>query len=70
METVIWYVEFISCEGNDRWTLIKAPESMEESEIRSRLTCYGSCGDDPAEITELYITNYYDEYDVSYDFTN
>jgi len=47
-----WRIEYTSCEGNDRWTIARAPFDWTEYEVEDRITM-GGCGDDPAEINSV-----------------
>jgi len=60
-----WHIEFISCEGNERWTVVKTPMEWSEWEVRSNFRT-GGCGDDPAEVGEIYETS---DTDYTYDLT-
>jgi len=51
-----WEITFRSCEGNDRWTIARAPIHWEEYEVRCRIRL-GGCGDDPAEIQDVFKTS-------------
>ena len=69
METRNWIINYVSCEGNDRWLVGRFPLEFEawEVECRFKETCYG-CGDDPAEFISCEIYWDQDE-DVMYDYT-
>jgi hypothetical protein len=60
-----WEINFISCEGNKRFAIARAPIDWEEYDVRSRVTM-GGCGDDVAELKEI-IETYNDDY--SWDYT-
>jgi len=67
-----WIVNYISCEGNDRWTRIIAPADWEEWQVRDRfrMSMCGGCGDDPAELGSIEVS-WKDDQDIyGYDFTN
>jgi hypothetical protein len=51
METRLWEIRYVSCEGNDRWHVGRFPEEFEAYEVESRYREYmnGGCGDDPSE---------------------
>jgi len=67
-EYAYWYIEYISCEGNERWTIAKTPSDWDEWQVRDRISSMsGSIGDDPAEVTQVYQTG--DE-DYSWDFSD
>lgn len=51
-----WEIRYISCEGNDRWTVAKTPDNWSEYDVRSRIPI-GGCGDDVAEVTEVFQTS-------------
>lgn len=64
IECSYWEIQYVSCEGNERWTIIKTPSSWCEYDVRQRVPL-GGCGDDVAEIKSIIQT--YDE-DYSWDF--
>lgn len=50
METRLWELNYVSCEGNERWSVGRFPEDFEAWEVESRFReTIGGCGDDPAE---------------------
>ena len=51
-EYAYWKIEYISCEGNDRWTLVRTPIDWLESRIP-----IGSTGDVVSELKNVYQTN-------------
>mgnify|MGYP003488574896 CR=1 FL=1 len=51
-----WEICFISCEGNNRWTIARAPFDWDEYQIRDSVSI-GGCGDDVANITSITETN-------------
>jgi hypothetical protein len=59
-----WEIQYKSCEGNDRWTIARAPIDWDEYEVRDRVSL-GGCGDDPAEIKDVFETS---NSDYSWDF--
>ena len=59
-----WEVEFISCEGNERWTIYRAPSDFDDYDIENHIQL-GGCGDDIAEITNIRETTPDDPDDVS-----
>ena len=59
-----WEINYISCEGNRRFVIARAPEDWNEYEVQDRIQM-GGCGDDPAEITGVFETN---NQDWSWDF--
>lgn len=61
-----WEINYISCEGNKRWTIARTPSDWDEYEVGERISMRGSIGDDPAEITSIHQT--WDD-DYSWDFT-
>jgi hypothetical protein len=66
-EFTYWYIEYISCEGNERWTIARTPSDWDDWQVRDRISSMrGSIGDDPAEVREIFTT--YDN-DFSWDFT-
>jgi len=70
METRLWEIRYISCEGNERWHVGRFPEEFEADEVESRFRSYmtGGCGDDPAEFRSCEISCGDDE-DCCYDYT-
>jgi hypothetical protein len=60
-----WEIEYVSCEGNDRWTIARADADAEECEVRD-MADTGTCGDEIARI--ISITETYDE-DYTLDFS-
>ena len=64
-----WIINFISCEGNTRWSRCIAPGDWEEWQVRDRIP-RGGCGDDVAEITSIE-PSWMDDNDIyGFDFTN
>ena len=61
-----WEINFISCEGNKRWTIARAPIDWDEWQVRDRIPM-GGCGDDVAEITSI---DQCSEEDYSWDFVD
>lgn len=53
-----WVVNYISCEGNERWGHYRCPASWTQYdvEVRAQASC-GGCGDDMAEIVSVEETN-------------
>ena len=51
-----WVVEYISCESNERWTIARAPIDWDSYDVRDRIPM-GGCGDDVAEVREVYGTS-------------
>ena len=67
-ECSYWHVDYISCEGNERWTIARTPIDWEEWQVLDRIhNMRGSCGDDPAEIVSVFQTN---DDEWSWDFTD
>jgi hypothetical protein len=64
MDYLFWYIEYRSCEGNDRWTIARTPIGWDRYDVIDSITL-GGCGDDPASISDVYETG--DE-DYSWDF--
>lgn len=64
MEYYYWEIQYISCEGNERWTVARAPITWDEYDVRDRIPL-GGCGDDVAEIREVFETS---NTDYSWDF--
>jgi hypothetical protein len=59
-----WEVNFISCEGNERWCIYRAPEDFDDLDMENHIET-GGCGDDIAEITSIIETYPDDPDDVS-----
>lgn len=59
-----WEINYVSCEGNARWTIARAPIDWDEYEMRDRIQL-GGCGDDPARIEGIFETS---ETDYNWDF--
>jgi len=55
----------VSCEGNERHTIARAPADWERWQVEDRIP-RGGCGDDVAEVTSVEET--YDD-DYGEDFT-
>ena len=68
-EYTYWCVEYISVEGNDRWTNARSPEGWNSYDVRNAIRM-GGVGDDPAEIKNIYETTVHDPWDYSWDFSN
>ena len=69
MEITLWEIHFISCEGNERWSVGRFPEEFEAWEVESRFReSIGGCGDDPAEFVSCEVYWDQDE-DALYDYT-
>lgn len=65
MQYEYWKVNYVSAEGNNRWTVVRTPHDWEEWQVEERFPL-GSTGDEAAEITSVEPT--LDE-DYLYDFT-
>lgn len=50
-----WEVRYISCEGNDRWSIARTPIDWNSYDVRSSIQL-GGCGDDVSEILEIEMT--------------
>lgn len=61
-----WEIHFKSCEGNEKWTVARAPHDWDEEEVKNTITL-GGYGDDPAYILSIYATY---NTDYSWDFCN
>ena len=59
-----WVIEYISCESNERWTIAKSPFGWDSYDVKDRISM-GGCGDDVAEVKEIYETN---DTDYSWNF--
>lgn len=65
-----WEINYISCEGNERWTVAECPAEWDayEVEIAFRGICYG-VGDDPAEFISCNVYNNQDRSEATYYLT-
>lgn len=61
-----WHVDFISCEGNERWGIAKTLNDCSEDNLRDQLMSGGGYGDDLAEIISIHET--YNPDSISWDF--
>lgn len=48
----VWRVNYVSCEGNERWYDKEVPSDWEEWQVREDIQI-GGCGDDIAKIISL-----------------
>ena len=55
IEYGFWEIQYKSCEGNDRWTVARTPIYWKEYDVRDRIPM-GGCGDDVAEIKDIFET--------------
>jgi hypothetical protein len=53
IEYAYWEIQYVSCEGNDRWIVARTPIDWGEYEVRNRIPM-GGCGDDVAEVREVF----------------
>lgn len=60
-----WEICFISCEGNHRWAIAKAPIDWNNHQVSESISL-GGCGDDVANITSITETN---RTDYGWDFS-
>ena len=51
-----WEINYISCEGNKRWTIARTPIDWDEDDVREKIPM-GGCGDDVAEVREVFETS-------------
>lgn len=66
-----WHIDYLTCEGNIRWTTARAPLDCNESEISDRiLTMDGNVGEDVAELISTHEISEVDEIDLGWDFTD
>jgi hypothetical protein len=56
IEYAFWEIQYESCEGNDRWTVARTPIDWEEYDVRNRIPM-GGCGDDVAEVKDVFETS-------------
>jgi hypothetical protein len=59
-----WEIQFISCEGNERWVVARTPIDWTDWEVRNRIPM-GGCGDDVAEVRDVFETS---DTDYGWDF--
>jgi hypothetical protein len=64
IEYAFWEIQYKSCEGNDRWIVGRTPIDWDEYDVIDRISL-GGCGDDVAEVKEVYESN---AIDYSWDF--
>lgn len=64
---ILWHIDYVSCEGNIRWTIARAPLDWSEDDVSHGMTSQGSCGDEPAEI--MGVREAYVGEEWVYDFT-
>lgn len=64
IEYQYWEINFISCEGNKRWSVARTPIDWDVDQLESKISI-GGCGDDVAEIISIDETN---EKDFGWDF--
>lgn len=64
-----WKINYISCEGNERWTVAECPAEWDvyEVTIAFRGICYG-VGDDPAEFVSCDVYYNQDRGEATYFF--
>jgi hypothetical protein len=55
-EYCYWEINYISCESNFRWTVARTPIDWTEYDVINRIPV-GGCGDDVAEIKEVFETS-------------
>lgn len=66
-------IDYISCEGNERWFTVIVPENTPDYQIEERLLRSSGMGDDPAEFVsaeEYPFYNYDEEYYNAEDWTD
>jgi hypothetical protein len=56
IEYAYWGIQYVSCEGNNRWTVARTPIDWSEYEVRNRIPM-GGCGDDVAEVRDVFETS-------------
>lgn len=56
MEYYYWEINYISCEGNKRYVICRAPIDWDEDDIINKIPI-GGCGDDVSNIVEVYETS-------------
>lgn len=64
-----WIINYISCESNKRWYLVRCPSTWSEYDVETKANSLcGGCGDDMAEIINVERTTMYNEKDVYTDW--
>lgn len=69
MEYLFWKVNYVSFEGNDRWYMVRTPDTWDSDMVFDRAVTNnsrGGVGDDPCEIIDVetgWPTEIYTEYD-------
>lgn len=58
-----WIVYYTSCEGNDRWTIVRTPDTWDRDNVISAIPI-GGCGDDIAEIVSVDETGDFLDYRI------
>ena len=63
-----WEVNYVSCEGNKRWTILRCPEEWGYDEVEDKFmnSDGSSSGDDPAQFVSAEWTS---DDDFSHDYT-
>jgi hypothetical protein len=66
-EFLNWEINYISCEGNERWTVSWCPAEWNEYEVETafRDICYG-VGDDPTEFVSCMMHHDHDWDEATY----
>lgn len=65
-EYTYWEIRYISCEGNNRWTVARTSSDWTEDDVRSSIPM-GGYDDAPATILDVFETS---NTDYRYDFDN
>jgi hypothetical protein len=63
-EYAYWEINYVTCEGNRRWAIARTPFEWDKYDVEGRIRL-GGCGDDPAEIDEVFEVS---ETDYGWDF--
>jgi hypothetical protein len=61
IEYIYWEIQYISCEDNYRRMVARTPMDWDADDVKSRMPT-GGCGDDIAEITDVFETSKTDYY--------
>ena len=68
METEIWRIDYISCEGNYRWQLVEVRVGISEDDLRNELLNDYGYDDAPAEFISAQM--WYEDRDMVSDWTH
>ncbi len=69
METEFWRIDYISCEGNDRWTVVETPVGVTEDDLSNQLLSDYGYDDAPSKFVSCEPWHK-DEYGMYTDWTH